>query len=191
MSELRKTIRREGAAKNRSIRLTDNQLEELNRIALSMRANPTSGREASWSSMVQLIAEGRLQVVDPHRRIPFLSFKKAPKWWTPEPDGSMPLEFVLKKTRMNEQEAEDRGFEIKGGRIRAPWKAWKAKIPGKPALKLDAGCPPEWWMPPKGEDNAMKLTAAMKASGYKKDELTGAGLNLVGQMLYGLSSWEE
>lgn len=171
--------------------LTDAQLEELNRIARAINARPSNGTTATWRSMVHLIAEGRVQVFDRNRRVIFMSYKKAPKWWLPDPDGSMPLDVVLKRTKMTEQEAEDRGFEIKGDRIFVPWKAWKAKTPAKQKLKLDPGCPPEWWMPPAGHANSMKTRAAIVASGLKKDDLVAAGFREEGSMLYGLASWEE
>lgn len=198
---MRKTLKRDIPRRLHSVRLADDQLEELNRIARSIKARPTNGTEASWRSLLMQIAEGVVVCQNTRFRSVFISYKKAPKWWNPDPDGAMELEFVLNKLRMTEQDAEDRGFEIKDDRIRAPWKAWKEKPSKKkkaeespaPAVefKVDPGCPPEWWNPPKGETNAMTLTAALKASGRTRAELVGAGFSVVGKMIYGLPSWDE
>jgi hypothetical protein len=158
--------------KTTSIRFTDEEEAALNRLAKSYgcfsRYGKTSG-EPSWRVMFQLVASGRLHLVDPLKKKVFLNFKKPPGWWRPDGEGSMLVTEVKKHCKKwTIEELETAGMEIDGDRITAPWKAWKN--PGETKIPPCPGPPPPWWVDQGGR--AMRI----EDTGMELEELLAIGL---------------
>lgn len=147
-----------------TIRLDDDEKNNLVSLAEKMDARTVCGPACGKPSaqvLVQMIARGRLNVVDPlaQKNRFWLNFKYPPAWWTGGESGLMLINDAVSASKKTKAQLVEAGLIDEGDHLRAKWKTWKVKKKNKN------------WAFAEG----MSLADALKTSGLTADELTASG----------------